>query len=39
MLKVYGPLHSAVNNHEKPQRSVLEERVRTRNPAAPAKGR
>jgi hypothetical protein len=36
MLEVYGRLHGAVNNHEKPQRSALEERVRTRNPATPA---
>jgi hypothetical protein len=39
MLEAYGRLHGAVNNHEKPQRLALEERVSTRNPATPAKGR
>jgi hypothetical protein len=34
MMEVYGRQRGAVNNHEKPQRSALEERVGTRKPAA-----
>ena len=37
MLEVYGRPGGAVNNHEKPQRSALEENVGTRNPAPRAK--
>jgi hypothetical protein len=39
MLEEYGRPGGAVNNHEKPQRSALEENVGTRNPATPAKRR
>jgi hypothetical protein len=39
MPEVYGRPRGAVNNHEKQQRSALEENVGTRNPAAPAKRR
>jgi hypothetical protein len=36
---IYRRPGGAVNNHEKPQRSTLEENVGTRNPTAPAKKR